>query len=258
MRRAAVVPSLRARMRAGDTLYGLIIKMPAGAVVEMSAQAGFDFAVLDCEHGGAETGALEDHVRAAESFGLPALVRVGDHAPIGILRALDTGAEGIVVPHVREPEDVAAIVRAAHYPPVGNRGLATSTRAGGHGLTPLVDHLSTAAENTVVVLQIEDREALVHVSAMASSAHVDAVFVGPTDLSISLGHPGNLDHPEVMAAIDGIIGAVSEADHTVLGAFARDEGSAAKWRERGAHLIALSSTGLFAQKLAEVASELHR
>jgi 4-hydroxy-2-oxoheptanedioate aldolase len=115
--------SLRRRLLDGETVYGLVIKAPAPALVEMCAAAGFDFAFIDGEHGSGEALELEHHVRAAESFGMPAVVRVGSHQPGEILRALDIGAEGIIVPHVNTGAEAEAVVLAAHYPPVGRRGL---------------------------------------------------------------------------------------------------------------------------------------
>jgi 2-keto-3-deoxy-L-rhamnonate aldolase RhmA len=100
------------RLLDGETVYGLVIKAPAPALAEMCAAAGFDFAFLDGEHGSGEALELENHVRAAESFGIPAVVRVGSHQPAEILRALDVGAEGIVVPHVNTKAEAEAIVQA--------------------------------------------------------------------------------------------------------------------------------------------------
>lgn len=103
----------------------------------MCAAAGFDFAFIDGEHGSGEALELEHHVRAAESFGMPAVVRIASHQPSEILRALDIGAEGIIIPHVNTWAEAEAVVKAAHYPPIGRRGLATTTRAGRHAFCGL-------------------------------------------------------------------------------------------------------------------------
>jgi 4-hydroxy-2-oxoheptanedioate aldolase len=112
MKQRSAEPSLRQRLLGGETLYGLVIKPPAPALVEMCAAAGFDFAFIDGEHGSGETLEWEHHVRAAESFGMPAVIRVGSHQPAEILGALDIGAVGIIVPHVNTKLEAEAIVRA--------------------------------------------------------------------------------------------------------------------------------------------------
>src|SRR5262245_35125759 len=104
--------------------------MPAPATLELAGHTGFDFALIDTEHGIADGQQLEHHLRAADSAGLDCVVRVGANDSTEILRALDAGARGVVVPHVTTAAEAAAAVRAAHYPPIGKRGLALSTRAG--------------------------------------------------------------------------------------------------------------------------------
>jgi 4-hydroxy-2-oxoheptanedioate aldolase len=122
-RRIDALPSLRRRLLGCETLYGLVIKPPAPALVEMCAAAGFDFAFIDGEHGTGDALQWEHHVRSGESFGMPSIVRVGSHHASEVLRALDVGAQGIIVPHVNTRAEAEAIVRAAHYSPIGRRGL---------------------------------------------------------------------------------------------------------------------------------------
>ncbi len=250
-------PTLAARLRAGETLLGLVAKMPAPAVIETAGHAGFDFAMVDTEHGVADTGSLEHHLRAADSAGLAALVRVGANQPIDILRALDAGAAGIVVPHVNDAGDAHAAVRAAHYPPLGERGLAVSTRAGRQGLASIDEHVRHATDNTLVVVQLEDARALAHAGELARTDRVDAVFIGPTDLSISLGYPGQPGHPEVVAAIDRIVEDVVAADRAALCVLVSTEAEAQVWRARGARLLLFSAAALLAERLAGVVRGVH-
>jgi len=250
-------PSLKSRLRNDETIYGMIIKMPAPATVEQCAAAGFDFIIIDSEHGGAETIELEHHIRAAESFGVPAIVRTGGNIPSEILRALDCGASGILAPHVDTQQDAQDIVNASHYPPIGKRGIALSTRAGKHGFGDIKKHLEDAANNTMIILQIEDVKALSHLNEIACTDHVDVMFIGTADLSLSLGYPGQLNHPEVLDAINQIVDTVNKSDNVILGAFARDEEDAAYWKEKGARLIVFASTTVFAQKLKEMINTVH-
>jgi 4-hydroxy-2-oxoheptanedioate aldolase len=248
--------SLRRRLFDNETVYGLVIKAPAPALVEMCAAAGFDFAFIDGEHGSGEALELEHHVRAAESFGMPAVVRIGSHQPGEVLRALDIGAEGIIVPHVTTRAEAEAIVQAAHYPPIGRRGLATTTRAGRHTFSNLKEHLRSAEENTFIAVQVEDPEAIEHVEEIASVPYIDCVFIGPADLSLGLGHPGESEHPTVVAAFNRICNAVTSKPNVKLGTFARDAKDAQGWTARGASFVALASTLLIAQKFREVVAEL--
>jgi 4-hydroxy-2-oxoheptanedioate aldolase len=247
---------LAKRLRAGEVLAGLIVKMPGAATIEMAGHSGFDLVVIDTEHGAGDVLDLEHHLRAADSAGIPALVRVGSHAPIEILRVLDAGATGIVVPRVTDPATVRAVVAAAHYPPLGRRGLATSTRAGRHGLTSVGQHVRDAADRTVVIVQLEDAEAVPRVEAIVATPHLDAVFVGPTDLSSSLGHPGELDHPDVAAAIDRVAEAVVRDEGTALCVLVSDEGDARRWQERGAGLLLFSAPSLFTKRLCALVDAL--
>jgi 4-hydroxy-2-oxoheptanedioate aldolase len=249
--------SLRRRLLDGETVYGLVIKAPAPALVEMCAAAGFDFAFIDGEHGSGETLELEHHVRAAESFDMPAVVRVGSHQPGEILRALDVGAEGIVVPHVNTKAEAEAIVQAAHYPPIGRRGLATTTRAGRHAFSNLKEHLRSAQENTLIAVQVEDPEALENLEGIASVPYIDCIFIGPADLSIGLGYPGESDHPTVLAAFDRICRVVASKPNVKLGSFGRDARDAKAWTAKGASFVALAATLLIAQKFREVVAELY-
>jgi 4-hydroxy-2-oxoheptanedioate aldolase len=256
MKRSTDERSLRRRLLDDETLYGLVIKAPAPALVEMCAAAGFDFAFIDGEHGSGEALELEHHVRAAESFGMPAVVRIASHQPSEILRALDIGAEGIIIPHVNTRAEAEAVVKAAHYPPIGRRGLATTTRAGRHAFCNLKEHLRSAEENTLIAVQVEDPDAIEHVEEIASVRYIDCVFIGPADLSIGLGYPGESTHPVVVEAFNWICSAVASKPNVKLGAFARDAKDGHAWIGKGASFVALASTLLIAQKFREVIDDL--
>jgi 4-hydroxy-2-oxoheptanedioate aldolase len=251
-------PFLAARIAAGDTVQGVIVKMPAPALVELVGHTGFDLVVIDTEHGSADDTELEHHLRAADSAGVPALVRVGGNDPLSILRALDGGAAGVIVPHVRDPGGAQAAVRAAHYPPTGSRGLALSTRAGRHGTVPLQEHLAHAAATTIVVAQVEDKEAVPHSARIAATPGLNAVWIGPNDLSLSLGLPGRLTHPTVVGAIDHIAAEVVASSHCALCVLVDSAEEAATWRRRGARIVLFSSTAVLAAQLRTVTDLMDR
>lgn len=245
-------PSLAARLAGGDTVYGVIVKMPSPAVVELVGHCGFDLVVIDTEHGAADNSELEHHLRAADSVGVPTLVRVGTNDPLLILRALDAGATGVIVPHVSHVADALAAARAAHYPPTGSRGFAVSTRAGHHGTAALSQHLTDAAARTVVVAQVEDKDAVAHSTQIAATPGVNAVWIGPSDLSLSLGLPGQLNHPTVAAAVDRIAADVIASPDCVLCVLVDSVEQAAVWVDRGARIVLFNSTAVLANKLREI------
>lgn len=251
MRLRTLAHGLAARLRDGETLYGLLVKMPAPAIVELGIHAGFDFVVLDMEHGAADYDSLEHHLRAADGAGAGALVRVGTPEPIETLRALDAGATGVIVPHVNDTASARAAVRAAHYPPFGERGFAVSTRAARQGISTIAEHLKDALENTLVVVQAEHARALDHVRDIASTKGVDAVFLGPNDLALSLGHPGEPDHPSVVAATERIVEMVLDSD-AALCVLVKSEREARVWENRGARLILFLATALLGERLRQI------
>ncbi|MDQ6637969.1 MAG: aldolase/citrate lyase family protein, partial [Candidatus Dormibacteraeota bacterium] len=247
-------PSLASRLGDGEPVSGLFVKMPAPAQVEMASRAGFDFVLLDTEHGPGGGLELEHHLRAADAVGMPALVRVPSLDPGPILSALDGGASGVVIPHVTDPTTARAAVAAAHYPPLGRRGLALSTRAGGYGDIPLARHLEQAAAETVVFVQIEDAEAVDAAAGILTTTGVSGVLIGLNDLSISLGHPGDPEHPSVAAAVETIRAAASAARMPVL-VVAGGSDDARRWRGWGAAGVVFVATqltlGAFASAVRE-------
>lgn len=245
-------PSLAARITSGDPLYGLIVKMPSPAVVEQAGYAGFDLVVIDTEHGMADNAELEHHLRAADSVGIPVIVRIGANDPLLTLRALDAGATGVIVPHVSNAEDAHAAVRGAHYPPTGTRGLAVSTRAGHHGAKTVHQHISDASATTVVVGQVEDNEAAQHSSEIAETPGLNAVWIGPSDLSLSLGLPGQPEHPAVVAAIDQIATAVVASPDCALCVLVDSPQEAADWHARGAKIMLFNSSAIHSRELRAI------
>ncbi|GAA3924598.1 aldolase/citrate lyase family protein [Actinomadura viridis] len=244
---------LAARLRSGAAVTGVVLKMPGAALVELAGHVGFDLVVLDTEHGPAGGELLENHVRAADSAGVPVVVRVSSNRPEQILHALDAGAAGVIVPHVDTADQAAAAVRAAHYPPHGSRGFALSTRAGRHGAARTDRHIRDA-ERTLVIAQIEDVAAIPHVAEIAATPRLDAVWVGPGDLSLSVGRPGDLDHPDVTAAIDRIVTDAQGARNAKLCVIVRDEREARSWRSRGAAIVLYNAIDVIRTSLTSLAS----
>jgi 4-hydroxy-2-oxoheptanedioate aldolase len=160
------------------------------------------------------------------------------------------------VPHVSTPEDAHAAVQAAHYPPLGTRGLAVSTRAGHHGTVPLHQHLADAAASTVVIGQVEDKDSIIHSPQIAATRRLNAVWIGPSDLSLSMGLPGQMDHPDVVAAIDQIANDVFASTDCALCILVDSPQQAEAWRNRGARILLFNSTSILANGLQGISRQL--
>lgn len=191
---------LKQRLIDGEASYGLLCSLPLPLMVEMIGYAGYDFVILDQEHVGVNPETLENMIRAAECTGLTPLVRVPDCQPDAILRALDAGAQGVVVPHVRNKTEAELIVAASRYHPLGHRGI-TGGRTTGFGTLALAEYLERANKEILVIVMIEDQEGVAQLPAILSVPGIDLVLEGAVDLSQSLGRPGKMMHPEVRLAI---------------------------------------------------------
>ena len=198
-------------IEAGKTAIGGFLMFPSPEIVEQMGYAGLDFVIIDTEHGPADNLAVAGMIRAAEAADITPLVRVrwvGD--PSLILRALDLGAQGVQVPMVESAETAARVAAAARYHPRGRRGLA-GVRAAWYGAVELGDYVAKANREIMVAVQIETAAAVAQAGEIAAVEGVDLVFVGPVDLSQSLGHPGQLQHPDLLAAMDRVFAACRAA-----------------------------------------------
>ncbi len=237
--------TVKAKLRAGEPTVGVFCNIPSAASVEMLGYMGFDFAIVDAEHGPMDLETNEEMIRAADATGIVPIVRVALNAPQNTLRYLDAGALGVQMPMVNTAEEARRVVDSTKFPPVGRRGLAV-TRAAGYGVDgPLTAYVERANEETLVIVQVETREALANVAEIAAVDMVDMVFLGPTDLSAALGVPGQPTHPDVMAAIEEA-GKVVQAAGKATGTIARDATAYAHWRERGFLYLATGLTNFIA------------
>ena len=224
--------SLRSRARSGERLIGALLRMPAEELVEMLAVAGFDFVLIDAEHGPADVIALRQHIAVAGLHGVPVIVRVGEDDPGMVLRALDQGAQGVLVPHVDDAEAAAAVVAAAHYPPLGTRGFATYSRAGFFGETPPGDHRDWYRDNTLVLAMIESPTGVAAAHAIADTPGLDGIMIGPADLAASSG-PDDPPVAEATAIVNRAVAATGKMRMDIVGTAA----SASAAFDDGARLV---------------------
>lgn len=196
---AAPENRLKARMAAGEPLHGIWVSSGAETVAEALSLVGFDWLLIDTEHGPIEAGAALGMLRAAALGDADCVVRVAWNDAVLIKRVLDLGAQTLMVPFVQNADEARAAVRAMRYPLGGVRGSAGITRAGRYGMA--ADYLTTANDQMALIVQVETAEALARIDEIAAVEGVDGVFIGPSDLSASMGHLGNPDHPQVVAGI---------------------------------------------------------
>lgn len=235
----------KAKLKAGETVFGCFVRYADAGLIEMMSYQPWDFLVFDAEHGTIDPHACEHLVRAAELHGVTPLARVTTNRPDVILRFLDTGAQGAHVPWVNSAAEAKQAVSAIKYQPQGQRGLA-GVRAADYGQgQPLAEYIQRANAETLVVLQVETAEAVERLPEILTVPGVDVIFIGPTDLSNSLGRPGDLQHAAVQKALQRIVGAVVPS-HCALGIMVNSSAAAREWQERGARYITTTFESLLA------------
>ena len=229
----------KAALREGRPQIGVWSSLGGATAVEILASRGFDWVVVDTEHAPAE---VTDVLPALQTIaGYPevsAVVRPAINDWVLIKRILDLGAQTILVPYVQSAQEAEAAVRAMRYPPRGVRGVAGQTRSSRYGLVQ--GYARTAEEELCLVVQVETRAALDALEAIAAVEGVDAVFIGPSDLAASLGHPGEPMHPEVVAAVEDALGRLG-AVGVPSGILATDRAFAHRCLELGAAFTAVAT-----------------
>jgi 2-keto-3-deoxy-L-rhamnonate aldolase RhmA len=209
--------TLKAKLRAGQRVVGVLVTLPSPELVELFGHLGYDFAFLDGQHGGITVETARGLIRAAELTGMTPVVRVPRNDPSVILEYLDVGAGGIIVPNVASRADCEAAVRAVKYAPDGARGSFSASRAAfyGVGQTP-AEYYRRANAETMFLPLIEDREALGVLPEIVSVPGVDVVLIGPADLALSMGAPGGWSDPRVQAEVDRIAAAARAAGRPAM------------------------------------------
>ncbi len=196
------MPTLKDQIRAAQPSVGSWIQLGDEALVEMLAKGPFDWLCIDLEHTTISIEQCGKIIRVADLAGCPTLVRLSGHDPSQIKRVLDAGASGIIAPMVNTAAQAAAIVDAATYPPRGTRGVGLG-RAQEYGLG-FPKYLERMGDELVCIMQVEHVDGVDNLEEILAVDGVDGFFVGPYDLSASLGHPGEFDHPSVVAALERV------------------------------------------------------
>lgn len=225
-------------------------------IVTILAAAGFNWTYIDSEHGGFNIETIQDICRAAVTAGLCPIVRVAELQYALIARALDCGAQGILLPRVESPELLAQAVSWTKFPPLGVRGYGLTATHIGYERATIPEVIAHMNEQTMVVLQIETKLALDRREELLSVHGIDAVMIGPADLSVSLGVPGEFDHPRMIEAIDKIRDSCV-AHGVAPGIHMRTLALAKFWKDRGMRFLSCNSeTGMLLEKGSEIVAAL--
>ncbi len=249
---------LREKLRRGETVIGTMMReFTSPAVCGLIGNAGFDFVLVDGEHSPYCYETI-DALAAAGPANMACLARVADVSYPLIARMLDTGVDGVMVPRVETKESVEEVIAAAKYPPLGRRGWGLRRVHLGDGPCSVADSITHFNEHTVIIIQVESRRALENLEEMMGVPGVDIALVGPMDLSISLGCPGDMQHPELEKALQQVID-ICRKKGVAPGGFFPTLESCRKWRDRGMRCLLCSSDGaIFYQGAAELAASLKR
>jgi 4-hydroxy-2-oxoheptanedioate aldolase len=230
--------AFKAALKAEKLQIGLWSSLCSNIVAEIIAQSGFDWILLDMEHSPNEVPGILNQLQALAGGTATPIVRPAWNDPVLIKRLLDIGAPAVLIPFVQNAQEAEQAVAACRYPPAGIRGITSVSRPSGYGRLPA--YLKQADQETCVLVQIETSQALAELESIAKVEGVDGVFIGPADLSASLGHIGNPQHPEVQAAIRDAVRRL-QAVGKPAGILAPREADARRYIEWGYGFVAVGS-----------------
>jgi 4-hydroxy-2-oxoheptanedioate aldolase len=222
-------------LASGNTQYGLWLGLPDTSVAEITAGAGFDWLLIDHEHGPFELRDIMRHLQAVAPYNVAPLVRPVDGNPALLKKLLDMGVQTFLVPMVDDAAQAEALVQALRYPPAGKRGLGTSMARAAHW-NQVPGYLQQANDEICLIVQVETASAMANLEAIVAVDGVDAVFIGPSDLSASMGHIGKAGHPEVVQAINRGLQTITAAGK-YAGMLCMDPDQVTGYADRGASFI---------------------
>lgn len=242
----------KAGLATGTTQYGLWLGLPDSSVAEIAAGSGFDWLVIDHEHGPFELRDIFAHLQAMAPYPVAPIVRPASHDATLLKKLLDIGAQSLVVPMVDTAEQATELVTAVHYPPVGRRGLGTSmARAAAWSRIP--GYAGKANAEICLIVQAETSQAMANLDEILAVEGVDGVFIGPSDLAASMGHLGNPGHPEVEQAISSGLKIIRDAGKHA-GLLCLDPAQVPRYVDCGANFVGVGVDALaLSQGLRQIA-----
>ncbi len=207
--------AMKAKLAAGESAFGCSVMIPSPQIVEMIGHAGFDWVLVDMEHGTIGLESAELMIMAAETAGITPIVRPPGNSSADITAAMDRGAGGVQIPHINTVEDARRAVAAVKFGPGDHRGLAAGTRPGRYGLAEAVpEFIERSNAESLVCIQLEHSSAIDNVDALLDVDEIDVFFIGPSDLSQSMGYPGDPKAAAVISAIEQTLRKIVAAGKT--------------------------------------------
>lgn len=233
--------SLRERILNKEVVIGMFYKLNSQAIVEMVGNAGFDFVIVDTEHSNYSSYDVEGLIRAAECVGMSTVVRIREAIPEDVLHALDSGSDGVQIPSITSIETAREVCRSSKYYPQGSRGLSTNQRAAMYsGWNKEIPYIEHSNKNSLVVVHVENKNMADKVDELLEIPQLDVIFVGPSDLSQSMGKPGQVNDPEVVEVIENVF-KKTLAKGKALGIYCGTPAAIKKYVNLGATYIAYGS-----------------
>ncbi len=202
---------LKQRLKKGEVVFGPWCVIPSGSVMNIIAAAGFDFVIIDLEHGPVSFETAEEMCRAAQSEQVTPIIRLGQISEEHVLRSLDIGVEGLLVAHVETPEDARDVVALSKYYPIGKRGFSPYTRAGKYSGVDITEHTHRQNDKTLLGVILEGKKGIDNIEAILETEHIDLVYLGAYDLSQAMGMPGDVGHPKIKTQMEKCVRKIRDA-----------------------------------------------
>jgi len=243
-------------LKEGKPVFGPFMKSTDPAFIEVAGHAGFDFVILDMEHGPAGIPELQNLIRGALLANIIPIVRTSDSSEVSIAAPLDLGALGVQIPQVKSGAMAKACVQAARFYPEGERGVCRFVRAANYSSMPREEYFSKANE-ILVIVQLEGKEAIQDIDNIMKVEGIDILFIGPYDLSQSLGVPGQISNPIVIETMKDIVNRARTLG-IVVGTFTDTLQAANMWEKAGVQYISYSvDVGIFTNACTKLVKDLH-
>jgi len=230
---------LKKSLKNGKFVFGPFLKFTDPAVVEIMGFAGFDFVIIDAEHGPISMQSAQNMIRTAETANITSIIRVANNDESLILRALDIGAQGVEIPQINCKSDALRAVKSVKYSPQGERGVCRYVRAANYSSMDKFKYFKSANEETMIIAHIEGVEGINNLDEILSVSGIDVIFIGPYDLSQSLEIPGQVNHPLVTEKMKEVILRCKQSK-VAVGTFADDIETAKSWISLGVQYMSFS------------------